>query len=162
MNHHLHRAVAQARVADVDRSAAGRSIPARRHATEAVVVSGFTVIRRAAVASLCCAIVLCALSAVASADGRPPARTAAAQPQHYVTTASGIVPLHSLAPQHQTEGYYASYGDVEQLPLTRAEATGGMAGWMLGALIVAAVALLVPVVTGARLVRRRRRVAVPA
>ena len=125
-------------------------------------MSIFTVIRRAAVAPLCCAIVVCALTAVAAADARPPA-LAAAQPAHqYVTTASGVTPLHSLAPQHQAESYYASYGDVEQLPLTRAEATGGMPAWMLGVLIVAGLAALVPVVTGARLVRRRRRAAAPA
>ena len=125
-------------------------------------MSIFTVIRRAAVAPLCCAIVVCALTAVAAADARPP-ELAAAQPAHqYVTTASGVTPLHSLAPQHQAESYYASYGDVEQLPLTRAEATGGMPAWMLGVLIVAGLAALVPVVTGARLVRRRRRAAAPA
>ena len=124
-------------------------------------MSIFTVIRRAAVAPLCCAIVVCALTAVAAA--RPPALKAAAQPaQQYITTASGVTPLHSLAPQHQAESYYASYGDVEQLPLTRAEATGGMPAWMLGVLIVAGLAALVPVVTGARLVRRRRRAAAPA
>ena len=126
-------------------------------------MSIFTVIRRAAVAPLCCAIVVCALTAVAAADARPPALKAAAQPaQQYITTASGVTPLQSLAPQHQAESYYASYGDVEQLPLTRAEATGGMPAWMLGVLIVAGLAALVPVVTGARLVRRRRLAAAPA